>query len=188
MCPLPLAPVHGICCVHVPHFSRVSSERNRPLSSFLDSRSSSSITPGRRRATTTSGRQQEHLVLARRRGADGLDHVADEAGPRLGDGLVLRERQVGQQGGVPHDARLGVAVDIGPPLPARRVRVARPDVLGLQALEFLLRAELVGLGRKKGDEVSLGGRKGRKRLGARNGHTIVVRLGTARRKVVGEEG
>lgn len=46
---------------------------------------------------------------------------------------------------MPDDARLGVAVDVGLPLPARRVRVARPDVFGLEALELLLRAQLVGL-------------------------------------------
>lgn len=42
-------------------------------------------------------------------------------------------------------AGLGVAVDVGLPLPARRVRVACADVLGLEALELLLRAQLVGL-------------------------------------------
>lgn len=46
---------------------------------------------------------------------------------------------------MPNDAGLGVAVDVGLPLPTRRVRVPGPDVLGLEALELLLRAELVGL-------------------------------------------
>lgn len=46
---------------------------------------------------------------------------------------------------MPNDAGLGVSVDVGLPLPARRVRVPGPDVLGLEALELLLRAELVGL-------------------------------------------
>jgi hypothetical protein len=46
---------------------------------------------------------------------------------------------------VPGDARVGVAVDVGLPLPARRVRVPRADVLGLEPLEFLLVAEFVGL-------------------------------------------
>jgi hypothetical protein len=36
-------------------------------------------------------------------------------------------------------------VDVGLPLPARRVRVSRADVLGLEPLEFLLVAEFVGL-------------------------------------------
>lgn len=43
------------------------------------------------------------------------------------------------------DAGLGVAVDIGLPLPGCRVWVASADVFRLQALELLLRAELVGL-------------------------------------------
>lgn len=43
------------------------------------------------------------------------------------------------------DARVCVAVDVGLPLPARRVRVAGADELGLEPLEFLLGAEFVGL-------------------------------------------
>ena len=43
------------------------------------------------------------------------------------------------------DGAVRVARDVGPPLPGRRVGVSRADILGLQALEFLLRAELVGL-------------------------------------------
>lgn len=46
---------------------------------------------------------------------------------------------------MPDDAGLGVAVDVGLPLPARRVGMPSSNVLGLQALELLLRAELVGL-------------------------------------------
>lgn len=38
-----------------------------------------------------------------------------------------------------------VAVDVGLELPARRVGVPGADVFGLEALEFLLRAEFVGL-------------------------------------------
>ena len=38
-----------------------------------------------------------------------------------------------------------VAVDVGAPFPAGGVRVASADVLGLEALEFLLGAEFVGL-------------------------------------------
>lgn len=44
------------------------------------------------------------------------------------------------------DAGLGVTVDVGLPLPGRGVWVASADVFRLQALELLLRAELVGLG------------------------------------------
>ena len=46
---------------------------------------------------------------------------------------------------MPGEARVCVAVDVGLPLPARRVGVSRADVLGLEPLEFLLVAELVGL-------------------------------------------
>jgi hypothetical protein len=60
-------------------------------------------------------------------------------------GLVLGQRNVRQQWRVPGNARVGVTVDVGLPLPARRVRVPRADVLGLQPLEFLLVAEFVGL-------------------------------------------
>lgn len=68
----------------------------------------------------------------------------------FGDGLVLSQRDVGQQWRVPGDARVCVAVDVGLPLPAGCVRVSRADVLGLEALEFLLVAEFVGLlGRRK---------------------------------------
>lgn len=44
-----------------------------------------------------------------------------------------------------NDAGLGVAVNVGFPLPAGRVGVAGADVLGLQPLELLLGAQLVGL-------------------------------------------
>lgn len=40
---------------------------------------------------------------------------------------------------------VGVALDIGPPLPARGIRMAGSDVLGLETFEFLLVAKLVGL-------------------------------------------
>lgn len=43
------------------------------------------------------------------------------------------------------DGGVGVALDIGPPLPARRVGMAGSDVLGLESFEFLLVAKLVGL-------------------------------------------
>lgn len=48
---------------------------------------------------------------------------------------------------MPNDAGLGIAVDVGLPLPARRVRVPGTDVLGLEALKLLLRSEFVGLDR-----------------------------------------
>ncbi len=46
---------------------------------------------------------------------------------------------------MPGEARICVAVDVGLPLPARRVGVPRADVLGLEPLELLLVAEFVGL-------------------------------------------
>ena len=46
---------------------------------------------------------------------------------------------------MPGDARVCVAVDVGLPLPARRVRVSGADELGLEPLEFLLVAEFIGL-------------------------------------------
>ena len=61
-------------------------------------------------------------------------------------GLVLGGRNVVEQGRVADDGGERVAVDVGAPLPAGRVRVPGADVLGLQALELLLRAEFVGLG------------------------------------------
>lgn len=88
---------------------------------------------------------QHQLVLPRRGRPDGLDHLPDELGPDLGHGLVLGEGHVGEQGRVAGDAGLGVAVDIGLPLPAGCVRVACANVLGLEPLELLLGAELVGL-------------------------------------------
>ena len=65
----------------------------------------------------------------------------------LGHGLVLRQGDVGEVRRVAGDARVRVAEDVGLPFPARRVGMARPDVLGLQPLELLLRAELVRLDR-----------------------------------------
>lgn len=44
-----------------------------------------------------------------------------------------------------NDARVSVAVDVGFPLPTRRVWVAGADVLGLEPLEFLLGTKFVRL-------------------------------------------
>lgn len=50
------------------------------------------------------------------------------------------------------DTGLGVAVDVGLPLPAGRVWVSRANVFGLETLQLLLCTELVGLWKsKKGD-------------------------------------
>lgn len=68
------------------------------------------------------------------------------SGSGLGDRLVLGQGKHGEERWVADDAGLGVAVDVGLPLPAGGVGVASPDVLGLQPLEFLLGAEFVRLG------------------------------------------
>lgn len=44
------------------------------------------------------------------------------------------------------DGRVRVALDVGAPFPAGSVGVTGADVLGLEALEFLLVAKFVGLG------------------------------------------
>jgi hypothetical protein len=46
---------------------------------------------------------------------------------------------------VSYEAGVGVAMDVGLPLPACRVGVASAYVFGLETLEFLLGAEFVGL-------------------------------------------
>lgn len=66
--------------------------------------------------------------------------------PDLDNGLVFRQRNVRDQRSVAGDRGVGVALDVGAPFPAGGVWVASTDVLGLEALEFLLVAELVGLG------------------------------------------
>lgn len=60
-------------------------------------------------------------------------------------GLVLSGRDVIEERRVAGNGGQGVAVDVGAPFPAGGVGVACADVFGLQALEFLLRAEFVGL-------------------------------------------
>jgi hypothetical protein len=60
-------------------------------------------------------------------------------------GLVLGKRHVGEHGRMSDNGRVRVPMDVGPPLPARGIRVACPDVLGLESLELLLRSKLVRL-------------------------------------------
>jgi len=69
------------------------------------------------------------------------DHLSAD----FGDGLVLSQGNVGQQWRVADNVGECVAVDVGLELPACRVRVPGADVFGLEALEFLLRTEFVGL-------------------------------------------
>lgn len=44
-----------------------------------------------------------------------------------------------------HDARVSIAVDVGLPLPTRRVWVTGADILGLEPFEFLLGTKFVRL-------------------------------------------
>lgn len=72
--------------------------------------------------------------------------------------------------------RVGVALDVGAPLPARGVGVARTDVLGLEALQLLLVAELVGLGRMQvsgKNSAVMGSRAKYHSLGVVNGVMLV---------------
>jgi hypothetical protein len=50
-----------------------------------------------------------------------------------------------KHGRVSDDAAISVARDVGPPLPRAGVGVASSNVLGLQALEFVLDSQFVGL-------------------------------------------
>ena len=91
------------------------------------------------------GGGRQVVALAGGRGPAGLEHGAEEAGADLGGGLVEGEGDVGELGRVADQARVRVPRDVRPPLPRRRVRVARPHVFCLQPLELLLRAQFVRL-------------------------------------------
>lgn len=69
----------------------------------------------------------------------------DHLRPDLDDRLILGQRNIRDQRSVAGDGRVGIALDVGAPFPAGGVWVASTHVLGLEALEFLLVAELVGL-------------------------------------------
>lgn len=87
-----------------------------------------------------------HLfALSGRRRPARLNHLADQLGAQLGARLVLRQADVGELRWVAHHGGVGVARDVGPPFPRGRVWVAGADVFRLEALEFLLGAEFVGL-------------------------------------------
>lgn len=88
------------------------------------------------------------LLFPRRRRPAWLDHLADELGAHLGARLALGKADIGKLGRVSDDAAVCVARDVGAPFPRCRVRMTRSDVLGLQALKFLLGAQLVGLGER----------------------------------------
>ncbi|KAJ6444072.1 hypothetical protein O9K51_02466 [Purpureocillium lavendulum] len=76
---------------------------------------------------------------------------ANQFRANLGDGLVLGDGDVCEERAVADDGRVRVALDVGPPLPARGVWVAGSEELGLQALELLLVSKLVGLNAVSGE-------------------------------------
>lgn len=77
-----------------------------------------------------------------------LRTYANELGSCFRLGLVLGQRHERQQRRMANDGRVRITLDICTPFPAVCVRVSCANVFGLQALEFLLRAKLVGLRRK----------------------------------------
>lgn len=78
---------------------------------------------------------------------------ADHLRADFRNGLVLSDGDVGEQRAVADDRRVRVALDVGPPLPARSVWVTRAEELGLQALELLLVSKLVGLDGVSGEVI-----------------------------------
>ena len=83
-----------------------------------------------------------HLVVVfvpRWRRPARLDHVLQQLEARLGSWLPLCKRQVGKHGRVANEARVGIAHNVGLPLPARRVWMTCANVLLLQPFELLLR-------------------------------------------------
>ena len=60
-----------------------------------------------------------------------LSTYPDQPSADLGNGLILRQSDVGDLRRVAGDARVRVAEQVGLPLPARSVRMSRADVLGL---------------------------------------------------------
>jgi hypothetical protein len=69
----------------------------------------------------------------------------DHLRANLGDRFILSKRDIGEKRSVAGDGGVCVALDVGAPFPAGRVWVTSADVFRLEALEFLLGAEFVGL-------------------------------------------
>ena len=63
----------------------------------------------------------------------------------LGNRFILGKRDIREKRPMAGDGRVCVALDVGAPFPACRVWVTSADVFRLEALEFLLGAEFVGL-------------------------------------------
>lgn len=71
---------------------------------------------------------------------------ADHPCSDFDNGFVLCQGEIGEERSVAGDGGVCVALDVGTPLPARRVGVSGSDVLGLKPFELLLVAKLIGLG------------------------------------------
>jgi len=65
-----------------------------------------------------------------------LQHLLHEVEAHAGLALVLGDGEVVEQVEVAHVGAVGVPVLVHQPLPLGGVRVARPDVLGLQVLQL----------------------------------------------------
>lgn len=129
----PRKPLHDIVdCIH---HARVNIEayRNRPLSQHP--------------AHPSIPTQAPTLILPLRRLPDGPHHPLNHDPAHLLPALAQPDAQVRQQRRVAHVRGVRVPVDVGCPVELGRVGVARAHVAGLQRLELLLRAELVGLGK-----------------------------------------
>lgn len=150
----PRKPLHDIVdCIH---HARVNIEayRNRPLSQHPAHPSiptqaptpllpSPPLSPPPPKAQT----QTPTLILPLRRLPDGPHHPLNHDPAHLLPALAQPDAQVRQQRRVAHVRGVRVPVDVGCPVELGRVGVARAHVAGLQRLELLLRAELVGLGK-----------------------------------------
>lgn len=69
----------------------------------------------------------------------------DHLRANLGNGFILSKRDIREKRPMAGDGRVCVALNVGAPFPACRVWVTSADVFRLEALEFLLGAEFVGL-------------------------------------------
>lgn len=70
---------------------------------------------------------------------------SDQLRAHFSSGLILRQRHICEKRWVTDNTRVGVAMDVGLPFPARRVGVSGANVFGLEAFQLLLGTEFVGL-------------------------------------------
>lgn len=151
----PRKPLHDIVdCIHHARVN-IKAYRNRLL------HSTQRIHPSLPKALTTihpplpfppkAQTQTPTLILPLRRLPDRPHHPLNHDPAHLLPALAQPHAQVRQQRRVAHVRGVRVPVDVGRPVELGRVGVARAHVAGLQRLELLLRAELVGLGRVSGE-------------------------------------